>query len=184
MIIIALITGLIVAKIKYHADFSRFNYGGMTLLIVGVVLQVVLTVMTQVYIHPLTEWIIRHYTLWHSLTLVLLTVSVIQAWRQSKNVGYGSIALGLGLNTLVVLTNGKMMVSSEALSRLEPVKRAIIAEGRSLTHGTAQTIRFEVLADIFYLPFPFSTIISIGDVIISVGIVITLILFGKHQESL
>lgn len=80
--------------------------------------------------------------------------------------GVALAALGMGLNVLVIAANGAMPVSQNALERAG-------FEGRVEDFGTKHELldddtRLPWLADV--IPVPGRTIISIGDVVLALGI--------------
>lgn len=93
-----------------------------------------------------------------------------------KNPGFLLILIGVFLNFLVMVINGgRMPVSVEAASVLDPgyieaLKESLYAKHQALTSST----HLGFLGDIIPLskPYPHTQIISIGDIIMNIGIFI------------
>jgi hypothetical protein len=100
-------------------------------------------------------------------------------WLNRKEKGFWWIFAGVALNFIVMLLNGgKMPVSLEAASVLDPIYVDILVNGTAVSKHiilTDSTI-LPFLGDIIPLtpPYPRSQVISIGDVIMNLGIFIYL----------
>ena len=93
--------------------------------------------------------------------------------------GMGVIAIGIALNTIVIGLNLGM-----------PARQIPIGSGRSGTKPIEQTVKHRpespddllgFLGDKIILPSPFNTLISIGDIVILIG-VCELAYFGSHHR--
>jgi hypothetical protein len=93
--------------------------------------------------------------------------------------GMGVIAVGIALNTIVIGLNLGM-----------PTRPVSIENGQRVTKPIEQTVKHRpespddllgFLGDKILLPSPFDTLISIGDVVILIG-VCELAYFGSHQR--
>lgn len=107
-----------------------------------------------------------------------------------RHSGFHLIFIGVLLNFIVMAANGgRMPVSLEAASVLDPyfvevLKEGIYAKHQALTDSTW----FGFLGDIIPLssPYPREQVISIGDVVMNIGIFLfiqNLMLAGKRQSS-
>ena len=105
-----------------------------------------------------------------------------------KITGLTLAALGLGLNALVVATNGAMPVSpvaveaagAESLSDPRHVEQGVHLRNEEMTDQT----RLAPLADVIPIP-PFNKVVSLGDLVLAVGLLwgaIT-ILQGPREEE-
>lgn len=97
-----------------------------------------------------------------------LSQLVVLAWvlANRRQRGMAFIGLGLLLNALVMGANGAMPVDPEAVRRLG-VEEVVVAPGKHELM-TPQT-RLPWLADVLAVP-PIRTVVSIGDVVLAVGI--------------
>ncbi len=93
-------------------------------------------------------------------------------WKNWSYIELRIIAVGAGLNALVVWVNGGMMpvLSSLARKTALPMKE-FRADYFWHTALTSHTI-FPLLGDIIFLPYPTPTVISCGDVFVFCGIVL------------
>jgi len=104
-------------------------------------------------------------------------VGLVLLWLNRSEKGFRTIMVGVFLNFLVMLLNGgKMPVSLEAASFLEPEYVQMLMDGTVVSKHImldANTI-LPFLGDIIPLspPYPRSQAISIGDIVMNVGIFI------------
>jgi hypothetical protein len=111
--------------------------------------------------------------------MVVYAVGLYVLFLNRKEKGFWWIFVGVALNFLVMLVNGgKMPVSLEAASVLDPVYSEMLKNGTVVSKHILLTdsTRLPFLGDIIPLtsPYPRSQVISIGDVIMNVGIFIYL----------
>lgn len=173
MIILALIFGIIIAKIFGKTELSIINIKYLWILIIGVLIDVMLTVFTIYDFGILTHLFINYYSFIHVLYLLLLGIGLL---LNLQNKGMNIIGMGFILNSIPIILNKKMPVKYELLNKI-PIDRAkIILEGKSLSHGLFRSPKMYWLSDIIYLPFPYKTIISVGDILIAVGLFLTIII--------
>jgi hypothetical protein len=135
----------------------RWNW----LLFVGVALQVLVDLGAARGFLPETLWL--GYAL--LLASQLLVVGWVTGNRQLP--GTWLVALGLGLNALVIGANGAMPVDPDAI-------RALGIEGAQVPPGKHTVLdastRLPWLADIIPIP-PLRSIISVGDVVLVAGLI-------------
>ncbi|WP_251548770.1 DUF5317 domain-containing protein [Neobacillus muris] len=106
--------------------------------------------------------------------IVIYILGLLFLFINRKNPGFILILIGVFLNFLVIVINGgRMPVSLEAASVLEPgyvesLKQSLYAKHQVLTSST----KLGFLGDIIPLskPYPRTQIISIGDVVMNIGI--------------
>jgi len=128
-------------------------------------------------IEPLWDIVDQHVLLIKILIYGLLLFAVIY----NRHVpGLWLVIIGVFLNGLVIVCNGgRMPVDLLSVSELiKPEQIEFIREGKDLAHSllTDET-RLKLLADIIHIkrPYPWPKSISIGDIFMSLGIVIMLI---------
>ncbi|MFC4779461.1 DUF5317 domain-containing protein [Paenibacillus sp. GCM10023252] len=110
---------------------------------------------------------------WMFILIYVAGLTVL--WLNRREDGFWFIFLGVFLNFLVMLVNGgKMPVSVEAASVLDPVYLQMLQEGTVVSKHILldHTTRLGFLGDIIPLspPYPRTQAISIGDIIMNVGI--------------
>jgi hypothetical protein len=106
--------------------------------------------------------------------IAVYVLGLIFLFINRKNPGFIIILIGVFLNFIVMVINGgRMPVSIEAASVLEPgyveaLKQSLYAKHQMLTNST----KLGFLGDIIPLskPYPRTQIISIGDVIMNIGV--------------
>lgn len=123
-----------------------------------------------------------------SLTLLVGIVPNLRWWA------FRVIGVGFLLNTLALAANGGLMpVTPENAERIQPSIQETVAIGqtpprsKSVLLPASQT-RLSPLTDIIYLPFPKSSIYSVGDVSLMAGVVIFLLevplrLYLRHRRA-
>jgi hypothetical protein len=108
-------------------------------------------------------------TLWLSYGLLLASQLLVVGWVVGNRQLPGTwlVAIGLGLNALVIGANGAMPVDPEAI-------RALGLEGAEVPPGKHTVLddatRLPWLADIIPVP-PLRSIISVGDVVLAAGLI-------------
>jgi hypothetical protein len=102
-------------------------------------------------------------------------VGLIFLWLNRHNKGFWLIMTGVFLNFMVMLVNGgRMPVSLEAASVLDPIYLKMLQSGDAVTkhYLLDSSTRLPFLGDIIPLssPYPRTQAISIGDVVMNLGI--------------
>ena len=150
-------------------NFMNFKFRKGFLIISGLLVQYAAQIATGKYSHD----IINNALLINVLIYCLLFAGF---WINRKYLGVDAIALGTGLNSLVILlNNGRMPVSYEILSK-NNLRQAIsmVNEGLDFKHMFIdENIKLVFLADIIEPPGIlgfFMRVVSIGDLIIALGI--------------
>lgn len=116
------------------------------------------------------DYIIRNFPYIHLLVYLLFITSLAFNWSEN---GFRIALLGSMLNFLPILLNGgKMPVSINALRFANLyTKLSLLDEGRILSHSLVDgSTKLTLLCDIIPLPSPLSSVISLGDILISAGI--------------
>lgn len=120
-------------------------------------------------------WLEGYFGLLQGGLLILMGLGL--AWGRPSP-GKLILGLGLGLNGLVILINGKMPVDLARLADMGQEKRAgLIASGRVLTHKPLGGDRLAFLADrIAYKPLARDPVLmSLGDIMIALGLALCLV---------
>ncbi|WP_223592284.1 DUF5317 domain-containing protein [Neobacillus bataviensis] len=121
--------------------------------------------------------------------MAIYVLGLIFLFLNRKNPGFLLILIGVFLNFLVMVINGgRMPVSLEAASILDPSYMDALKEGLAAKHQIlTQSTYLGFLGDIIPLskPYPRTQIISIGDVVMNIGIFLFIqYLMLKHPSSL
>lgn len=109
-----------------------------------------------------------------SIYIVVYVLGLLFLFMNRKNTGFTVIFIGVFLNFIVMVMNGgRMPVSVEAAAVLDPgyieaLKESLYAKHTMLTSST----NLGFLGDIIPIsdPYPRTQIISIGDIIMNIGI--------------
>ncbi|MGO1579985.1 MAG: DUF5317 domain-containing protein [Peptoniphilaceae bacterium] len=183
MIIEAIIIGLIIVKYlnKNFDSIYDFKLKGMVPLSLGVFILILLNIFTRINFGVATIFFIKNYYIIHIMSLLIMSLALFLNY---KNLGIVFIALGMFLNTIPIILNGKMPVSLKALEKIDNKKiLEIIKSGNSLSHGIFSKAKAYFLSDIIAItkPYPMPKVISIGDIIISVGIILFFYLISRRR---
>ncbi|SHG97804.1 hypothetical protein SAMN02745245_00213 [Anaerosphaera aminiphila DSM 21120] len=182
MIIEAILIGLLLVKILggNFTNLMEFKIKGIKVLLIGVLLNIIIYLFSSVDFGFVTKLIIDNYTVLHIFSLLFIIAGLILNY---DNAGIVTIVLGLSLNIIPIILNGKMPVSKEALIATGNSKVIeIITQGRSLSHGIFNSPKALFLSDIIALKSPYSPkVISVGDIVISVGLIITIVLISRRR---
>ncbi|NLC69596.1 MAG: DUF5317 domain-containing protein [Clostridiaceae bacterium] len=151
------------------SNFTNFKFKKGFLIVLGLLVQFV----AQLAIGRLPYHVINN-AVWINMVVFCLLFSGF--WFNKKYAGIDTIALGTALNALVIMfNNGRMPVNREILSR-NGLWQAIemVEKGLDFKHVFIdESTRLVFLADIIEPPGIFGffmRIISIGDVLITLGI--------------
>ncbi|MGZ4030900.1 MAG: DUF5317 domain-containing protein [Tumebacillaceae bacterium] len=108
-------------------------------------------------------------------------------WLNRTQPGFGLVLFGIFMNLLVMVANrGRMPVDVEAARQMAPEDLPYLLSGTSGKHlaMSAQT-HLNGLGDIFYLhaPYPHHTVISLGDLVFSIGVFLFLQMVMVKSEK-
>ena len=121
------------------------------------------------------------YPYLHMFSYVLLIMALLKNWSLS---GIPLILTGTVLNFLPILfNNGQMPVRADMVT---PAMAEILASGWAGTHGlTGPSTKLGFLADVIFLPLPYyPQLVSLGDLVINLGLLFLIIKGMKVQGSL
>ncbi|MDO6657262.1 DUF5317 domain-containing protein [Anaerobacillus sp. 1_MG-2023] len=131
-------------------------------------------------------------TLSAPLFMLIYIVGLIFLWLNRKmNIGIMLLFIGVLLNFIVMAINGgRMPVSLEAANILDPAYAEAIKNGLYGKHAVlTDSTTFGFLGDIIPItdPYPKDQVISIGDIIMNIGIFVFIqrvMVKSKHPEDL
>lgn len=143
-----------------------------------------LAVFVTVFALPLASTVLhppRAFVLpvWIGLMAALAYLSIVNG---SLNHGFRVMAVGVGSNLVVIALNGGMPVSREAVMSVGGAAGAAAVAAGDVFHSVASSsTRLALLSDVLPLPgFPgLRGIVSIGDLLMFVGIVIVVVTASK-----
>lgn len=101
------------------------------------------------------------------------TFLLVFALANVRLLGMPLIVLGLACNGLVIVANGGMPVSEDALgdSGQASVIRLLVDEGADKHHLMSEDDVVTFLADVIAVPGPIHQVMSVGDVLVYVGLI-------------
>lgn len=177
-ILIGLISGGKLSNLSL-VKFYKFTFMGIFILFIDLILRNIIYRLNisggnfMFYIYP-----------YIGLAFYLLVIVILDLNKHLK--GFRLVEAGFILNFLpMVLNSGKMPVSKGALSSLGQDETILALErGLNLTHDLiVDNTNFKILSDIIPIDFFFQTVISLGDIVISIGLMIFLIYYMKKDVN-
>lgn len=186
MILEAIIIGLISMIFIREKDLNNlidFKFKRFYLAFIGIFIMIFINFVTGSYFSNLTDFFVKYFKFFHILSLLLISLSFFSNY---ENKGLLICGIGSFLNALPVMANGKMPVSSTALMKITNERIIkIIYMGASLSHGVFENPKLYFLSDIIYLKrfIGPSKLISIGDILIAVGLYFALIIIVRKRGA-
>ncbi len=118
---------------------------------------------------PLGEALVLEAPLAHLIYVASLGLAAFALWLNRHLPGVKWIALGLGLNALVILMNGGFMPVSPAARAMAGMAPLTGRDNNVIPMTDATVLPW--LGDVFPLPafLPFANVFSIGDVLVALG---------------
>lgn len=173
-IIIAFIISLFI-KNKNYKNLINFHFNNLYLIFLGIIILFIINIFTSFYLGVVGDFFVKYYYLFHILSLVLICIPL---FTNPSNKGFVIMGTGVLLNTIPVIFNKKMPVSIDALFKTDNQRVIdILLHNNSLSHGIFENPKFFFLSDI--IPFPkligSSVVISVGDILISIGLIVALV---------
>lgn len=181
-IIIALISMIFIRE-KDLNNLIDFKFKRFYLAFIGIFIMIFINFVTGIYFSNLTDFFVKYFKFFHILSLLLISLSFFSNY---ENKGLLICGIGSFLNALPVMANGKMPVSSTALMKITNERIIkIIYMGASLSHGVFENPKLYFLSDIIYLKrfIGPSKLISIGDILIAVGLYFALIIIVRKRGA-
>ncbi|MBU5669156.1 DUF5317 domain-containing protein [Peptoniphilus sp. MSJ-1] len=168
-------------KDKNLDNLKSFKYKNISLVFMGIILLFSINSLTGKDFGKVTDFVVKYYKYFHILSIFLIGISLLSNYR---NFGFVITGIGIFLNVIPIIFNGKMPVSLSALHKIGNERVIdILINNRSLSHGIFEKPKFYFLSDIIPINkiIGSSTIISIGDIFISLGLIIAVILIVKDR---
>lgn len=166
-ILYAIVTGLVVGFLLggRPAGLASITVRWSALIVGGMLAQVVL------FSAPVTERIGDLGPWVYVATTGVVLIAVFANWRIP---GLAIVAVGAACNFAAIVANGGYMpAGAAAMAALGRAEDTAYSNSALLAHPA-----LEPLTDIFYIPkgIPFSNVFSVGDVLIGLGIAITIVI--------
>jgi len=186
MIVESLIIAVIIIffmKNKNLNNLKTFDFKNVFSVFLGIILLFLINFLTGHDFGKVTDFVIKYYKYFHIISLLLIVYSLISNY---KNIGFFISSIGVFLNILPIILNGKMPVSVDALYKTGNERVIdILINNRSLSHGIFESPKLYILSDIisFYKIIGSSTVISIGDIIISIGLIFALVIIVRDRGA-
>lgn len=180
---IALILGIFIGIIRGGSlsRLANIDFPFYYLAIVALIIQTAIGFASNNWPNP---------SLYFSILLITYILLISSLWFSRQNEFLYLILIGFVLNFFVIAINGGMPVSFGAAKALganiDIYKEFILSDYKHVV--LTEVTKFRFLADIIPLPLgPFAAIYSVGDVFISIGIMLfmqkSLTYKGKHKPS-
>jgi len=129
-----------------------------------------------------TDLLVRVAVLSCSYALLILFAAL-----NLRLTGMPLVLIGVALNALVIVPNGGMPVSAEALERSgqEDLLQLLIDEGAAKHHLMTDDDVLTPLADVIPIPEPIGQIVSVGDLFVYAGLgwLIVAVMLGRTRAT-
>jgi hypothetical protein len=152
----------------------------------GWIFPILLVLQILVYIgQGKSEWL---YNASGYIFMSVYAAGIIFLWINRGQVGFKILMSGVFMNFVVMLANGgKMPVSREMVAISDPAALPMLEQGISGTKHIMMTesSRFPLLGDVIPItsPYPLPQVISVGDIVMNVGIFLFLVHLLSSQSK-
>lgn len=160
-----------------------FKYNKEYICLGGILVLASINLLTTKDLGTITDFFIKYYFYFHILGLALIFISLLFNLRVK---GVKLIAIGVCLNTIPILLNGKMPVNLDALKKIDnDWLYYVISNNLSLSHGVFENPKCYFLSDIFAFKPRFMTasVISLGDLIICLGLIYFIYNISRRKDA-
>ena len=188
MVIETIILSLILGKLRGGKikNLGNLYISGWYLIVLSFLLEIISILIVSNTTGNLNNIIKENFFYVNVTIYLLLIIGIIMNFHEE---GFRVVLLGSILNFLsIVLNQGKMPVSIKALKfSNQYAQLSLLDEGRIMTHSLAnETTKFHFLSDIIPIPkpYPLPKIISIGDILIGIGLFIIIQTYIKKELSI
>jgi uncharacterized protein DUF5317 len=109
----------------------------------------------------------------HVAVVVSFACLLVFAILNIRAAGFALICVGLALNALVILFNGGMPVTREAIIRSgqgSTLPGLVAGEGGAKHHVADSGSQLLILGDVIGVPGPIGQVVSVGDILLDAGI--------------
>lgn len=178
MIVIGALLYASVVAALLRGDLRRLKHVSLrleTLLPVGLVIQIVGPRLVSGAVPATFAWITGS------------ALIVVTAWANRHLLGFRVIAIGVVINAVVILANGGMPVSVDALRYLgvQDVEGAV-AMASALYGLAGEGTLLPFLGDVLPIPGPafIRSLVSLGDILLMIGVVVVILEAASTDEGM
>ncbi len=188
MVIETIILSLILGKLRGGKikNLCNLYISGWYLIVLSFLLEIISILIVSNTTGNLSKMIKENFFYVNVSIYLLLIIGIIMNFHEE---GFRVVLLGSILNFLsIVLNEGKMPVSIKALKYSNLYTQlALLDEGKIMTHSlVSEATKLHFINDIIPIPkpYPLPKIISIGDILIGIGIFIIIQTYMKKELSI
>jgi hypothetical protein len=166
-IVVGLLAGLLLAGVRRGlANLGRIRLKALW------VFPALLAVQLMIFVgQRLWDWLAEASGIF---LMVVYGAALVFVWLNRVQPGFYALLVGIAMNFLVMLLNGgKMPVAREMAAMARPADLPMLEQGLGTKHVLmTEATRLPFLADVIPLPppYPVPQVISLGDVVMNVGI--------------
>ncbi len=135
------------------------------------------------------KFFVINFNYLHILSLFLIMLGLLLNY---KNSGIFLMGIGILLNIIPVVVNGKMPVDYNALLKVGESTNSssvhininALENNFSLTHGLFENPKCRILSDIIPIPSPYYSpkVISIGDILVMIGLIVAILSISRREK--
>ena len=175
----AIIIGLLIGLLRKGriSNLNNLKFNGINILLILIVADLLLR---QYIVRSNSHFSVILFNVYPKINLVVYFITILVMGLNNHLKNMRVIQSGYVLNFLPMISNGgKMPVSADAMAKIGKVLEVdVLRNNLYLGHSLmTESTRFKVLCDTIAIPFPTPKVISVGDIVISIGI----IMFLVHQ---
>jgi hypothetical protein len=151
-------------------NLESIPFGGWPFILAGFIIYALQIAALSFMPGAYSIWVHSNLQYLRAVSSILLIIGIIVS---SRSAGFFTTASGIALNAVAMLINrGKMPVSPDALLHLGLVEQLnVLSQGGSSTHIIAdKATRLYYLSDIIPVPIITPKVVSVGDILLAVGI--------------
>lgn len=185
MFLEAIILGLIIGFIKKGNinNLNKIKFNGLSILFIILVADLALR---QFIVRSNSQLAITLFALYPKFNLIVYFLTIVVLSLNNHLNHMRVIQSGYVLNFLpMVFNEGKMPVSGEAMAKLGKLTEIeFLKNNLYLGHSLMEeSTRFKSLSDVIAVPFPIPKVISAGDIVLSIGIIMFIVHHMKNEKN-
>lgn len=188
MVIETITLSLLVGKLRRGriGNLSNLYINGWYFIVVSFLVEIMALLIATRSQGILSNMVETYFFYIHIFIYLLLIIGLGMNFHEK---GFKITFIGAIFNFIpILLNNGRMPVSVKALRFSEQyTKLSLLDQGRILTHSLVDEISgFTILGDIIPIskPYPLPKIISLGDILIALGIFILIQSYMKQKSNI
>lgn len=180
-IVIGLVIGLILKGKILNLNNIKFNGFPILLGIIAIDL-----ILRQFIVRSNSQMALTMFSLYPKFNIVVYFITIVILGLNNHLKHMREIQAGYVLNFLPMFANeGKMPVSADAMISIgKSMEVEFLNKNLYLGHSLMnESTRFKALCDTIPISFPIPKVISLGDIAISIGLILFIIYYMRNEKN-